>query len=592
MKIFKKIIFFLTPQEKKQAGLLLIMIIIMGIIDTIGIASILPFMAVITNPNIIESNFLLKKLFEISGGIGVETNNEFILLLGSFVFFFLIFSLSFKAITIYFQTRFCQFRGHTIGKKLLETYLNQPYSWFLNQNSSRLSKNILSEVSAVVGQGITSILNLVTYSIISIFLLILLFLVDFKLTLIVIFVIGGSYLFIYSFFKKFIHRIGKERLIANTSRFKSINETFGSYKQLKLNGLEEHFIKLFSDPSLVFAKRNSTSLIIGSLPRYFIEAISFGGILLIIIYLLLSKGSFINSIPTISIFAFAGYRLMPSIQTIYQASTSLKFSNSIIDKVYNDLKYLKKNDFDKDNSILPFSKFIRLNQIDYRYTNSPRLVLKNINLIIPAKAIVGLIGPTGCGKTTTVDIILGLLEPQGGTLEVDGNIITAHNIRSWQNLVGYVPQQIYLTDDTIASNIAFGIDSKDINYERVQLVSKIANLHNFIVDELQFKYETIIGENGIKLSGGQRQRIGIARALYSNPKLLILDEATNALDNETEKAVMNTINKLSKNITIILIAHRLNTLRKCDMIFKFKEGQIIKSGKYDEIINNKIKKIK
>ena len=416
METFKKIIFFLTPQEKKHASLLLIMIVIMGIIDTMGIASILPFMAVIANPNIIESNIFLKNLFQISGRIGVETNNEFILLLGSFVFFFLIFSLSFKAITIYFQTRFCQLRGHTIGKKLLETYLNQPYSWFLNQNSAGLGKNILSEVSVIIGQGITPILNLVTYSIISIFLLILLFLINFKLTIIVIFVIGGSYLFIYFFFKKFIHRIGKERLFANTSRFKSISEAFGAYKQVKVKGLEKYFINLFSEPSLVFAKHNSSSLIIGSLPRYFIEAISFGGLILIIIYLLSIKGSFVNSIPTISVFTFAGYRIMPSIQIIYQAITSLKFSSSVINKVYNDLKYLKKNNFNKNKNILSFNKSIRLNQLNYKYPNSSRIALKNINLIVPAKTIVGLTGPTGCGKTTTVDIILGLLEPQNGTL--------------------------------------------------------------------------------------------------------------------------------------------------------------------------------
>jgi len=586
METFKKIIFFLTPQEKRHASLLLIMIIIMGIIDTMGIASILPFMAVIANPNIIETNIFLKNLFQISGRIGVETNNEFILLLGILVFFFLIFSLSFKAITIYIQTRFCQLRGHTIGKKLLETYLNQPYSWFLNHNSAALSKNILSEVSVIIGQGMTPILNLVTYSIISIFLLILLFLINFKLTIIVIFVIGGSYFFIYFFFKKFIHQIGKERLFANTSRFKSINEAFGAYKQVKVTGLEKYFINLFSEPSLKFAKYNSSSLIIGSLPRFFIEAISFGGLILIIIYFLSIKGSFVNSIPTIAVFTFAGYRIMPSVQIIYQAFTSLKFSSPIIDKVYNDLKYLKKNNFNKNKSILSFNNSIRLNQVNYKYPNSSRPALKNINLIVPAKTIIGFTGPTGCGKTTTVDIILGLLEPQNGNLEVDGNIITAHNRRSWQQLVGYVPQQIYLTDDTIASNIAFGIDSKNINHERVQFVSKIASLHNFIVDELQFKYETIIGENGVKLSGGQRQRIGIARALYNNPKLLILDEATSALDNETEKAVMNTINKLRKNITIILIAHRLNTVRKCDMIFKFKKGQIVKSGNYNQIINN------
>ena len=254
-----------------------------------------------------------------------------------------------------------------------------------------------------------------------------------------------------------------------------------------------------------------------------------------------------------------------------------------INNLYNDIKNLEILIFKQDQKILLLKNSIILNQINYNYPNSSRTALKNINLTIPAYTTVGLIGPTGCGKTTTVDIILGLITPQKGTLEIDGKVISGSNIKSWQRSIGYVPQNIYLSDDTIAANIAFGTSPNNINHEMVERVSKIANLHKFVFDELPNKYQTIIGERGVRLSGGQRQRIGIARALYNKPKVLILDEATSALDNQTEQEVMDAINNLNKKITIILIAHRLNTVKGCDIVFKLDKGQIIKQGTFDEV---------
>jgi ABC-type multidrug transport system fused ATPase/permease subunit len=226
-----------------------------------------------------------------------------------------------------------------------------------------------------------------------------------------------------------------------------------------------------------------------------------------------------------------------------------------------------------------------LKNIYYNYPNTSRTALKDVSFSIPAKTTVGLVGATGSGKTTTVDIILGLLEPQKGTLEVDGTVIKSQNSRSWQKSIGYVPQNIFLADDTVAANIAFGVDTKDINQDVVEKVAKIANLHNFVIEELNDQYQTTIGERGVRLSGGQRQRIGIARALYHNPQILILDEATSALDNQTEQAVMEAVNNLSKNVTIILIAHRLNTVKNCDIIYKLDKGRLIGKKTFDEIIN-------
>ena len=296
------------------------------------------------------------------------------------------------------------------------------------------------------------------------------------------------------------------------------------------------------------------------------------------------EGSFNNAIPIISLYAFAGYRLMPVMQNIYISLSQISFSNPSLDNLYYDIGKLNpiKNNYLEEK--LSFDKEIVLNNIDFNYPNTSQKALQGISLNIPAKSTIGLIGATGSGKTTLLDIILGLLMSDKGTLEIDGEVLSKKNLRSWQRNIGYVPQNIYLSDDTIAANIAFGVESKNINQIDIERASKIANLHDFIINELPDKYNTTIGERGIRLSGGQRQRIGIARAVYLNPKILILDEGTSALDNETEK-VMESINKLSKKITIILVAHRLNTVRNCDKIYKFEKGKVIAEGKFDEIIN-------
>ena len=275
---------------------------------------------------------------------------------------------------------------------------------------------------------------------------------------------------------------------------------------------------------------------------------------------------------------------MPALQQVYISFTQLTFTNPALNKLYEDLKNLKFHELENQENTLLFNDKIKLKNISYKYPYSSQIVLKNINLNINSKSTVGFIGPTGSGKTTVVDIILGLLEPQSGGLEIDGKLIDRKNLRAWQRNIGYVPQHIYLSDDTIAANIAFGSDKQNINYEIIKKVSKIANLDQFVEEELPKQYETEIGERGIRLSGGQRQRIGIARALYHNPKVLILDEATSALDNETEQAVMEAVNKLSKNLTIILIAHRLNTVKNCDIIFKLDKGSILEQGTFKELI--------
>ncbi len=585
MQTVKKILSLLTPNEIKKAIFLLVMILIMALLDMMGVASILPFMAVLSNPDIIETNMIYNKMYETSMIFGVETVQQFIFALGVLLFILLVTSISFKALTTYLQMRFIQMRQYSISKRLVESYLHQPYSWFLNRNSADIGKTILSETNQIIGSGINPLLELISKSMITIAIVALLVVTDPKLSLIIGFSLILAYVLVFRLFRKYLIKFGEKRLKANEQRFVSISEAFGAAKEVKVGGLEQTYIKRFAEPALTYAKTLTAASIISELPRFVFEIIAFGGILLVILYLMSQSGIFSDILPIISLYVFAGYRLMPALQKIYSSFTSLTYIGPSLDKLSEDIKSLRPINSNQNINVLSFEKSINLKNISYNYPNATRTALKNINIIIPAKTSVALVGATGSGKTTTVDIILGLLEPQKGTLEVDGKVITKQNSNAWLRSVGYVPQHIFLADDTIAANIALGLEKKDINHKAIEKASKIANLHDFVTDELPLKYQTTIGERGVRLSGGQRQRIGIARALYHSPKVLILDEATSALDNQTEQAVMDAVNNIGKDLTIILIAHRLNTVKKCDTIFKLERGEIIGEGTFDQIVN-------
>jgi ABC-type multidrug transport system fused ATPase/permease subunit len=478
-------------------------------------------------------------------------------------------------------------REHSISKRFVESYLHQPYVWFLNKNSADLGKTILSEVSQVVAKGLKPLIEMIAKGMIALALIILLIVTDPQLALTIGFSLALAYFLIYLFSLKYLIKLGKQRLENNKLRFLRINEAFGAIKEIKVGGHEEIYIDNYSKSSKTFARTQALAKIIAQIPRYALEGIAFGGIMLVILYLMSREGSFNNALPIISLYAFAGYRLLPALQQIYHSFTRISFMNPSLEELsseFKNLKFLKTKD--SNDKLFPI-KSITLKNIYYRYPYSDRTALEDVNLVIPAKSTVGIIGSTGSGKTTTVDIILGLLEAQKGTLEVDYTVITKQNFKIWQQSIGYVPQHIYLSDDSVAANIAFGIVHKNIDQNLVKKVSKIANLHDFVTENLPQKYETIIGERGIRLSGGQRQRIGIARALYSNPQVIILDEATSALDNKTEELVMDGINSFKKDSTIIIIAHRLNTLRNCKIIYELEKGRVINRGNYNDLVLKK-----
>jgi len=558
------------------------MILVMGLLDTAGVASIMPFMAVLANQQLVQTNSALSLLYS---ALGFSDLQHFLFALGMLVFVTLVASLAFKAVTTYAQLRFVLMREHAIARRLVAGYLHQPYSWFLNRHSADLGKNVLSEVNLVVNGVLMPLMALIANGVVALALLILLFLVHSKLALFVGAVLGAAYGLIYAVMGGFLSQIGRDRKIANQQRFTVLAEAFGAMKEIKIAGLEGEYLQRFSRPAESYARQQSAASAISFMPRFALEAIAFGGMLLAMLYLMRGSEGFASGLPVIALFAFAGYRLIPALQQVYASLTQLRYAGPALDALHADFAGLARTAASgNDSGQLVLANAISVHGVSYAYPQAGANVVDNLDLEIPARSTVAFVGSTGSGKTTIVDLIMGLLEPTAGTVEVDGMPITGGNLRSWQRSIGYVPQQIFLADDTVAANIAFGVAAEEIDIAAVERAARIANLHDFVASELPGGYATTVGERGVRLSGGQRQRIGIARALYHNPQVLVLDEATSALDNLTERAVMEAVRNLGHKMTIMLIAHRLSTVQECERIYLFDHGKIVGEGSFDELV--------
>lgn len=582
VKTLKKLFDLLTPHERRRAALLLGMILITAFLDVVGVASIMPFMAVAANPQVIETNAILAGAYDTFGFMDPQ---GFLFFLGVMVFGALVVSISFKALATYVQLRFVLMHEYSISRRLVESYLHQPYAWFLNQHSADLGKSVLSEVTQVVYSAVMPMIQFIAQGAVVLAIIVLLLVIDPWLSLVAGGVVGLAYGLIYKLMRDYLTRIGTERLLANEMRFATVSEAFGGIKEVKVGGLEESYIQRFSRPAQLYASHQASSQAISLLPRFALEIVAFGGMLLLMLHLLTSTEGLAKALPIIAMYAFAGYRLMPAVQQMYSCITQLRFTGPALDALHSDLTTLAPQRTSSVVGSMPIilSQAITLKDITYTYPKATQPILVDLSLTIPAHSTIGLVGATGSGKTTTVDLILGLLEPERGILAVDGTPIVSGNRRQWQRAIGYVPQHIYLADDTVAANIAFGVAPEQIDQKAVERSARIANLHDFVAKQLPQGYATTVGERGVRLSGGQRQRIGIARALYHNPQVLILDEATSALDNLTEQAVMEAVHNLGHDITTILIAHRLTTVRECDRIYLLEKGRVIGQGNYAEL---------
>lgn len=586
-----KILQILDKKDKKNLFFLILVILVNAFLESLGVASIFPFIALILNPDIINSNKIIYSLFQISKNFGINNEKDFIFFFGCSLFAFLLFSLSFKAFSSYLQIRFSLMKEYTIASKLLKKYLSEDFKWFLNRNSSELSKLILSEIHVIIYQTFVPIITLIAYGTVAITIIGALLIIDTNVTILVSTIFIFFYLIMYFLLKDKLSKFGETRLSSNKLRYKIISEIFTSFKYVKLSGLETFYLDQFNEPAKKFSSSQTKSEIIAQLPHFFLELLAFGGLILSALVIMSLNSDFVSFVPFLSMYAFAGYRLIPAFKLIYISFAHLKFSSKSFQSIYNDLTLNQKNN-KKDNKLsdaqnnpsnnITFKRKLVLENISFKYLDNQKMVINKLNIEIPAYNKIGIIGTSGAGKTTLIDIITGLLVPTVGYVKLDDKILNNTNVKNWQKNIGYVPQDIFLIEDSLASNIALGVNKEDIDYDYMKKVCKLANIDDFI-KSLTKGYDTKIGENSIRLSGGQTQRIGIARALYRKPSLIIFDEATSSLDYENEKIVMDSINNISNQTTIVQISHRLNTIKHCDKIYIIKNGSIFAEGTYQKL---------
>lgn len=557
----------LTPLDKKKLGVVSILVIFMTIIESIGVVSIMPFLAVLANPESIQQNFLLKKIYNF---FQAQNSNQFIIYLGVISLVIVIFSALLKILTQYALNRFSSLQRHYFSSRLLKIYLKQNYSFFLQRNSADLTKILLNDVDQVVWGVIKPVLSILSYGLIIIAMIILLVFYDPMMALTTAGVIVSFYALMFYIVKNFMKRISKEFSVANQERYQSCQEVFGGIKDVMINHAHDYYYQRFDRNSRVYARHYASHESLGQIPLHIIETIGYGCLIILAIFLVLQDYSVGTILPVIGLYGVAAYRMLPAAQNIYRAVTTYKFSQHILNGVIHEFELdSNKNNSYKDTKQIGFSSSLELVDVCFEYPNYPdKKILKNISLKIDKNSSLGITGRSGSGKSTLMDIMLGLLQPTSGILKVDGKVINQENVRSWQSLVSYVPQFIYLADMTIAENIAFGVPKDQIDFEMIVESAKLAQIDEFITQNLKESYNTVIGEQGVLLSGGQRQRLGIARALYRQPQVVFMDEATSALDTETEKAVNEAIQSLNGKMTMVIIAHRESAIIGCHKFFK------------------------
>ncbi len=581
---YRKVFMLFDGREKRRFWFLTVVMIFVALVEVAGVSSVLVLLNVLADPSGINANPILSSARNM---LGLTNDFSFQVALAMLVTAIIVVGLVIKALGNYAILRFCFMRGAGIATRLMSGYLYQPYSWFLDRNSSEIGKNVLSEVDGVISRVVFPLLRLTSNVFIVVATMGFLVIVDPQVTIVSLIALGGSYSLIYLKLRGRLHLTGQDMVAALAERFRIAQESTGGIKDVKLLGLEAGYTNQFSKASRRSAHALIRVGIMSELPRYLLEAITFGGLLSLVLLLLFrSDGNIADIVPTLGVFAFSIMRLLPALQQIYYGLATIRGGTAALDAIVKDYNAVSAINNAATNNTAPLrlGHSLDLSNVFYRYPSAERPALTGLDLSVPARTTIGIVGGTGAGKTTLIDLILGLLTPDSGEILVDGVAVTPQNVRAWQQTLGYVPQAIYLTDDTIAANIAFGVPPQDIDRTAVEHAARAAALHDFVTQDLPQGYDTLVGERGVRLSGGQRQRIGIARALYRSPSLLIMDEATSALDNITERVVMEAVQNIRADTTIILIAHRLTTVKDCDCIFLMEKGCIAASGTYDELV--------
>ncbi|HUF82143.1 MAG TPA: ABC transporter ATP-binding protein [Burkholderiales bacterium] len=582
--IFRKYGLLLEPRARRELLALCALAVLAAFLEMLAVASIMPFLATLASPELAASD---SRLAALQAFFGAASQAEFLAYLGGVVLLILVVANATAATTTWLMLRFANRQGHALSVRMLATYLSKPYEFYLGRHTAELQKNVFGEVFRVTGGILIPFVQVVAKLCVVILISTLLVFVNPLLAVIVAGVLGTVYAILYKSARATLHRAGRVSVEAGNLRARIGIESLAGAKEIRLLGREQAFLDQFEVPSLQWADAQTRAQALGQLPRYFVETIAFSLIFLLAIYLL-RKGSGMNELlPLLGLYAFAGYRLMPALQQVFAGFAQMRNSQASLDAVLADLQPRTELPGASGRpSRLPIRESVELVEARYQYPGASAWSLQPVSLRIPKNGSVALVGATGCGKTTVVDLLMGLLRPTEGSLRVDGTEITEGNLRAWQRSIGHVPQQIFLCDDSIARNVALGLPDSEIDMAQVERAARLARLHEFVTTGLPRGYETVVGDRGIRLSGGQRQRIGIARALYGDPDLLVLDEATSALDNVTENAVFEALQALAGKKTIVMVAHRLTTVRGCDLICVMEQGRIVERGSYEKLMES------
>lgn len=576
MDLIKKLRYIFNKQQKLKFIFLFIIMFIGALFELVGVSLILPFVQIVMEPNIIEQNKIMKTIYEY---FNIHSTNHFLLIIAISLIVVYIIKNLYLLCMYYAQYTFTFNNQMRMSTKLMDCYLKKPYTFHLQKNTAEIVRSVTVDVS----QLFTLVLNcllLLSELLVSLMLGIFLLAMDIFITTFVIGFLAISMCLFFVIFRKKLKIYGLNNQKYNGQMIKWINQSLGGIKEIKIMHREQFFVNSFSYNGNEYAKNRKKFEFINQIPKLMLETICIVGMLILVAIMLFIGKDMSNLIPKLAVFAMAAFRLLPSINRINNYINIILFHKPSIDLIYKDLKETNNlvNNKTKDAKVneiktdFDLNKTIEISHISFKYPQTNKYVFKNISFEIPIGKSTAFIGPSGAGKTTMADIILGLLKPEDGEILVNG-INVYDNLRKWSEKIGYIPQTIYLSDDTIRNNIAFGIEENKIDDKAIWKALEQAQLKEFIQNQKD-KLNTLIGERGVRLSGGQRQRIGIARALYSNPEILVLDEATSSLDTETEQAVMEAIDSLHGKKTLIIIAHRLTTIENCDLVYEIKDNTV------------------
>lgn len=589
IKLTKDILSILSEEQRKKFYSLQLLVFFSAVAEVSSIAVIGPFMALASNIKIIETNEFIKNIYLISE---VDSSAQFLSLIGFLVFILLSISTVLSILTIRRLSYFAAKTGAEIGDILYLSYLKKEYLYHTETNSSELVKQIATEVNRVTDNIFQPFVQINARILTVLFISILIFLYNPIVSLVGLLVFVFIYSILFFFVKKKLNINGVNISKVSEKRFRLMSEGFGAIKDVIVLNRQESFIKEFKESGVVFSEAYASSNTLYNVPRYIMEFIVYSGMVILIMSLLyFSNGDMSKTISTLAIFGVAVFKLLPSFQQIYSSLAQIKSNLSALFEIKNDVIEARKQ-----NKSIEFDEYsgeydnceLFLENIVFKYPGSKVNTINSINIKIPERGMVGIVGASGAGKSTLLDIFLGLLKPNSGRFLCGNNIVDFNNIKQWQKKIGYVPQNIFLKDGNILENIAFGLSDIDIDIDRVNRAIKLAQLNEWI-ESLPDGLFTEVGEKGVQISGGQKQRIGIARALYNDIDYLFFDEATSALDGKTEGLIIEAIDKLSISKTIVMIAHRLNTVRNCDIIYMLDQGVVVDSGTFDYLIKNNLK---